>query len=125
MPKKLDTKPDTKIKITKKSSFLDKLNAKSGINVIPVSDAIPNQNTFYTDSGSYTFNALISGSLFGGFPSDTVVGLAGEQGTGKTYMALEAAKHFLANHPTGIVEYYETEGAVKPFMIADREIPQD
>ena len=128
MPRKisktnLDTKPKTVNK--KKKSFLERLNDKSGIAVIPVSDAVPNENTFYTDTGSYTFNAIISGSIFGGIPSDTVVGLAGEQGTGKTYMCLESAKHFLDAHPNGIVEYYETEGAVKPHMIVDRQIPED
>jgi RecA/RadA recombinase len=127
MPKKLNTKPDTKPKAanTKKKTFLQKLNAKSGIEVIPVSDAIPNENTFYTDTGSYTFNAIISGSIFGGIPSDTIVGLAGEQGTGKTYVCLESAKHFLDAHPNGVVEYYETEGAVKLHMIVARQIPED
>ena len=124
MPKKLITKPDT-VNTKKKKSFLDRLNVKSGINVISVSDAVPNENTFYTDTGSYTCNALVSGSIFGGYPSDIIVGLAGEQGTGKTYMCLESAKHFLDAHPNGIVEYYETEGAVKPHMIVDRQIPKD
>lgn len=127
MPKKLNTKLKLKPKAanTKKNTFLQKLNAKSGIEVVPVSDAIPNENTFYTDTGSYTFNAITSGSIFGGIPSDTIVGFAGEQGTGKTYMCLESAKHFLDAHPNGVVEYYETEGAVKPHMIADRQIPED
>lgn len=124
MSKKLDTKPKT-VDTKKKKSFLERLNAVSGIEVANVRDATPNENTFYTDTGSYTFNAIISGSLFGGIPSDTIVGLAGVQGTGKTFVCLESAKNFLDAHPNGIVEYYETEGAVKPHMIRDRNIPED
>ena len=33
--------------------------------------------TNYVDTGSYIFNALVSGSLFGGLPSNKVTALAG------------------------------------------------
>ena len=41
--------------------------------------------TDYVDTGSYIFNALVSGSLFGGLPSNKVTALAGESSTGKTF----------------------------------------
>ena len=42
--------------------------------------------TNYVDTGSYIFNALVSGSLFGGLPSNKVTALAGESSTGKTFL---------------------------------------
>ena len=35
----------------------------------------------YVDTGSYIFNALVSGSLYGGIPSNKVTALAGESST--------------------------------------------
>ena len=40
--------------------------------------------TSYIDTGSYIFNALVSGSIYGGLPSNKVTALAGESSTGKT-----------------------------------------
>ena len=40
----------------------------------------------YVDTGSYIFNALVSGSLHGGIPSNKVTALAGESSTGKTFL---------------------------------------
>ena len=42
--------------------------------------------TFY-DTGSYSLNAQISGSIYGGFPNK-ITGIAGEPATGKTFFAL-------------------------------------
>ena len=44
--------------------------------------------TDYVDTGSYIFNALVSGSLYGGLPSNKVTALAGESSTGKTFLLL-------------------------------------
>ena len=44
--------------------------------------------TSYIDTGSYIFNALVSGSIYGGLPSNKVTALAGESSTGKTFFAL-------------------------------------
>ena len=35
----------------------------------------------YVDTGSHIFNALVSGSLYGGIPSNKVTALAGESST--------------------------------------------
>ena len=40
--------------------------------------------TNYVDTGSYIFNALVSGSIYGGLPANKVTALAGESSTGKT-----------------------------------------
>ena len=39
----------------------------------------------FIDTGSYILNALMSGSLYGGLPSNKITALAGESATGKTY----------------------------------------
>ena len=36
----------------------------------------------WLDTGSYIFNALLSGSLHGGLPSNKITALAGESATG-------------------------------------------
>ena len=39
----------------------------------------------FIDTGSYIFNALVSGSIYGGLPSNKITALAGESSTGKTF----------------------------------------
>ena len=78
--------------------------------------------TGYVDTGSYIFNALVSGSLFGGLPSNKVTALAGESSTGKTFFALSVVRNFLAANPTGGVLYFESESAISKSMIEERSI---
>ena len=49
----------------------------------------------FIDTGSYVFNALLSGSLHGGLPSNKITALAGESATGKTYFLMGIVKNFL------------------------------
>ena len=49
----------------------------------------------FVDTGSYIFNALVSGSIFGGIPSNKITALAGESGTGKTFFCLSVVRNFL------------------------------
>ena len=74
------------------------------------------------DSGSYIFNALISGSLFGGVPNNKAMVLAGESATGKTFFVLGIVKHFLDQYPDAGVIYYDTEAAVTASMMSQRGI---
>ena len=78
--------------------------------------------TSYVDTGSYIFNALVSGSLFGGLPANKVTALAGESSTGKTFFALSVVRNFLAANPTGGVIYFESESAISRDMIEVRGI---
>lgn len=58
----------------------------------------------YIDTGSYLFNSLLSGSIFGGLPSNKITALAGESATGKTYFALGMVKNFLdSNSDAGVL----------------------
>lgn len=76
----------------------------------------------YIDTGSYTFNALLSGSLFDGLPSNKITCLAGESATGKTYFSLGVVAQFLASNPEGIVLYFDTEQAVTSDMFTERGV---
>ena len=76
----------------------------------------------YIDTGSYAFNALLSGSIYGGLPSNKITAIAGESATGKTFFALGLVKHFLDNNPDAGVVYFETESALTKDMIEERGI---
>ena len=78
--------------------------------------------TSYIDTGSYIFNALVSGSIYGGLPSNKVTALAGESSTGKTFFALSVVRNFLELNPTGGVIYFESESAISKSMIEERGI---
>ena len=76
----------------------------------------------FVDTGSYILNALISGSIYGGLPSNKITALAGESSTGKTFFALSIVKHFLNSNPDAQVIYFETESAVSKDMMVSRSI---
>lgn len=78
--------------------------------------------TGFVDTGSYSFNALVSGSLYGGIPDNKITALAGESATGKTYFALSLVHRFLRDRPDGVVLYFDTEQAITTDMIRDRGI---
>tara|TARA_R110000822_G_scaffold45890_2_gene122507 strand:+ start:2141 stop:3190 length:1050 start_codon:yes stop_codon:yes gene_type:complete len=78
--------------------------------------------TGFVDTGSYSFNALVSGSLYGGIPDNKITALAGESATGKTYFALSLVHRFLRDRPDGVVLYFDTEQAITSDMIRDRGI---
>ena len=76
----------------------------------------------YIDSGSYIFNALISGSIHGGFSGNKITAIAGESSTGKTFFALAVVRNFLDTHPDGIVVYFDTESAITRALLEERDI---
>ena len=53
----------------------------------------------FIDTGSYSFNALLSGSIYGGLPDSRITAIAGEAATGKTFFALGIVKAFLDKDP--------------------------
>ena len=76
----------------------------------------------FIDTGSYAFNALLSGSLHGGLPSNKITALAGESATGKTYFLMGIVKNFLDKDPDAGVIYFESESALTKQLIIDRGI---
>ena len=76
----------------------------------------------YIDTGSYIFNALLSGSIYGGLPANKITALAGESATGKTYFLMGIVKNFLDKDPEAGVIYFESESALTKQLIVDRGI---
>ncbi|UNH61264.1 recombinase [Synechococcus phage S-SZBM1] len=76
----------------------------------------------FIDTGSYLFNALVSGSIFGGIPSNKITAIAGESSTGKTFFTLSIVRHFLDTDPDSGVIYFESESAISRDMIESRGI---
>jgi len=76
----------------------------------------------FVDSGSYIFNALLSGSLYGGLPKNKITAIAGESATGKTFFALGMVRQFLEDNPESAVIYFESESAITKEMIEERGI---
>lgn len=106
-----------------KTSLFDNLldsidNEYAGV----VSDGTSADVSGWTDTGSMSLNALLSGSIFGGMPDNKVTALAGEPSTGKTWYALQAVKSFLENNPDGGAFIFESESAISKKMMEDRGI---
>ncbi len=80
------------------------------------------ENERFIDTGSYIFNGLVSGSIFGGVSSSRITAIAGESSTGKTYFSLAVVKNFLDNNPDGYCLYFDTEAAVNKGLLESRGI---
>ena len=76
----------------------------------------------FIDTGSYIFNALLSGSIYGGLPANKITALAGESATGKTFFLMGIVKNFLDSNPNAGVIYFESESAITKQMVIDRGI---
>ena len=79
----------------------------------------------FIDTGSYIFNAVVSGSSYGGVSSNKITAIAGETSTGKTYFSLAIVKNFLDTNPDGYCLYFDTEAAITKGLLASRGIDQE
>ena len=64
----------------------------------------------FIPTGNYMLNALMSGSLFGGYPNSRSIGISGDSGSGKTFLMMNAARE--AQKKGYVVFYIDTEGAL-------------
>ena len=76
----------------------------------------------FIDTGSHALNALLSGSIFGGMPSNKITAIAGEAATGKTFFALGIVKAFLDKNKDAGVIYFESESALTKDLVESRGI---
>ena len=105
------------------SDFLDDLiNISGNEYASKASDGMLGKVNDYIDTGSYILNALLSGSIHKGLPSNKITAFAGESATGKTFFILGIVKQFLTDNPSGGVLYFESESALTPEMIEERDI---
>ena len=98
------------------NSFLDILKSAE----IEALDAAP--TTTWIDTGSYIFNALVSGSIYKGMPGNRAIMLAGAPSAGKSFLTLSLNKKFLQDNPTGQILYFDTEFALEKDMLSKRDI---
>ena len=105
------------------SDFLKDIIKESGNEYAGlVSDGMDSDVTSFVDTGSYSFNALLSGSIYGGMPANKITAIAGEAATGKTFFALGIVKAFLDKDKDAGVIYFESESAVSKDMIESRGV---
>jgi RecA/RadA recombinase len=64
----------------------------------------------WISTGNYILNAALSGSLFGGLPNRRSLVLAGDEGTGKTFIALSICRN--AQKMGYDIIYFDSEGAI-------------
>ena len=76
----------------------------------------------YVDTGSYIFNGVVSGSIFGGVSGNKITAIAGESSTGETFFSLAVVKNFLDNNPDGMCIYFDTEAAVNKSLLSSRGV---
>ena len=76
----------------------------------------------WIDTGSYSLNAVLSGSIYRGLPSNKITAFAGESATGKTFFVLSIVKHFLEQNPDAVVIYFESESALTKEMLQQRKL---
>ena len=81
-----------------------------------------NEEERYIDTGSYIFNGLVSGSIYGGVSSNKITAIAGESSTGKTFFSLAVVKNFLDNNPDGYCLYFDSEAAVNKGLLESRGV---
>ena len=81
-----------------------------------------NEEEDFIDTGSHIFNAMVSGSIYGGVSSNKITAIAGESSTGKTFFSLAVVKNFLENNPDGYCLYFDTEAAVNKGLLESRGV---
>ena len=84
-----------------------------------------NEDESYVDTGSYIFNAMVSGSIFGGVSGNKITAIAGETSTGKTFFSLAVVKNFLESNPDSYCLYFDTEAAITKSLLESRGVPTD
>ena len=104
--------------------FLKDIVKEIGDDFTQLASDIDETETFI-DTGSYIFNGLISGSIFGGVSNNKITAIAGESSTGKTYFSLAVVKNFLDNNPDGYCLYFDTEAAVNRGLLESRGVDLD
>lgn len=103
-------------------NITDLVKATGNEHASTVEEGLVSDVRSFIDTGSFCFNALLSGSLNGGLPDNKITALAGESATGKTFFALGIVHKFLSDNPDACVLYFDTEHAVTSDMVRERGI---
>lgn len=85
-------------------------------------DGLLNDSNTFIDTGCYALNAVMSGSIYGGLPTNKIFALGGDPSTGKTFFALSIAKFFQETHEDATVFYFDSEAAIDTNIIESRKL---
>jgi RecA/RadA recombinase len=124
MAKKKVEEVEIKKKSKKKDSdFFDEILSDAGVDIPVVAEVDEAAVTKFYSTGSLTLNALLAGSMMhGGLAGNKITCLAGEEATGKSFIALQVVKTFLDDNPKGHVFYFDSEDAITEEMMSERGI---
>lgn len=115
--------------MAKKKATSDKKTGKPALSellkglqkVVPKASLKEDMETFkiknYVDMGHYLLNAQISGSIFKGLPEGRMLLLAGDPGTGKTFLALNACRQAQRQYDSDVI-WLDSEAAMDPDTMA-------
>jgi len=76
----------------------------------------------WIDTGSFALNALLSGTVYGGIPSNKITAFASDSGFGKTFFTLGILKNFLDDDKESVCTFFESESAISKDMMVSRGI---
>ena len=92
-----------------------KSRKNSDLDVYQLSDGSPTEVKEFVSTGLRKLDMLISNKMQGGFPVGKLTTVTGEEGSGKTLLALMAAKDVIKRD--GIVVWIDTQNSLDlPFM---------
>jgi RecA/RadA recombinase len=106
MAKRVNQEKSQKSSFSELNDMLSKFSPDGAI----IEDSLYAKIDEWISTGSYVLNAALSGSLFGGMPNRRSLMLAGQEGTGKTYVAMSIVRSAQAMNYFPI--YYDSEGSI-------------
>jgi RecA/RadA recombinase len=123
METKTKTKTETKTKTssTFESSFLQSLIKESGNELASLmSEETLSNTTDWLDTGSMALNGLLSADIFKGVANNKIIGFAGPESTGKTFLVLSIAR--LAVQRGYVVAFFDSENSTEKEMLVKRDM---
>ena len=90
--------------------YLTKLLSESGNSYASLVEDNEDKFNFF-DTGSYTLNLLLTGSVWKGHPDNFITVFAGESATGKSFFIIAMLKEFQKQYPNGMAFVFESENA--------------
>lgn len=120
--KRAKVKPSTpKKELGASESFLKNLIKKSGNeHASLMSEETLSNTTDWIDTGSYALNGLMCADIFKGIPNNKVIGFAGEESTGKTFLVLSIAK--MAIEKGYAIAFFDSENSTEKEMLVKRDM---
>lgn len=107
------------------SQLIKSLKSKKNkdLDIYQLSDGSPTEVRQWVSTGLRKFDMIISNKMEGGFPVGKLTTLVGEQGSGKTLLAMMAAKDVIKKN--GLVIWIDTENSLDLTFLESFGIPRD